>query len=97
MVNFFEDTLPFICRLPKLKTLVIGGLINGYDDLLHDAVSIDLFKLSEIRKKLFGACKLTIYISQPHYLKTKWATKNVYANQNLIEIKRLESISTKDW
>ena len=83
--------LPLIQRLPKLKSFCIQNFESYETDK-----QIDLFELNEERKKLPGACKLTIYVSENVYLSTKMANINLYTKHDLIEIKRIESANMQD-
>ncbi|XP_055305879.1 uncharacterized protein LOC129570339 [Sitodiplosis mosellana] len=94
-VHLFRATtdhlLPFIRRLPRLNSLYIhyfSTAENGYD--------IDLSTLNEARKNVAGTSKVIIYAEKNVYLATKMSPKNLYANQNLIEIKRIESCEMTD-
>lgn len=53
---------------------------------------LDVAALNEERKKLEGARKVTIYVIEDIYLRTKWSTHSI--NLNLVEIRRFESV---DW
>lgn len=86
-----DKVLPFIRRLPNLKVLSINYLKNRE----NSDIMLDLSSLNKERKKLVGACKVTIYVNEVVYLKLKMVTKNLYANYNLIEIKRIESFETR--
>ena len=83
--------LSFIQRLPKLKEIAVHFFIKTNQS------HIDLCALNEERKKLPGACKLCIYVQENIYLETKMTPKNLYANHDLIEIKRMESGNLKDF
>lgn len=79
--------LPFLRLLPKLKEIRLSYNLNepqfeGYN----------LRALNEERKKLSGACKVTIYVCEMYYLETKMAPKNLYTNHDLIELKRSEFV-----
>lgn len=83
-----DQMLPFLRLLPKLKEI----RIHGNKDYLYNKEGYNLRVLNEERKKLSGACKVTIYIYEWYYLKTKMALKNLYTNHDLIEIKRHELV-----
>ncbi|XP_055326435.1 uncharacterized protein LOC129580229 [Sitodiplosis mosellana] len=78
--------LPFIRRLPKLSELSVRHFFaeNGHE--------IDLPTLNGARKQLSKPSKLTIYVEENVYLGTKMATKNLYVDHNLIEVKRVGNI-----
>lgn len=73
---------PIVGRLPKLTSVSV--------DYLFDSNYIDLVALNDERKKMSGACKVTIYVIDQIYLETKMAAKHLYFEHNLTEIKRLE-------
>lgn len=79
-----ENLIPFIRRLPQLKAIGIP----------HFEQNLDLLVLNEERKKLSGACKLTIYVPEHIYFRTM--ETYFYANCNLIEIKRLNLSNMMD-
>lgn len=74
-----DQLLSFTRRLPKLKELSIFNAPFGYN--------LDLAALHKERKKLAGACKLTIYLPKCINLAAKETPKNIYTNHDLIEIK----------
>lgn len=82
---FISDILPFIRFSRELKEIKVKHL-NGIK-------SIDVALLNGERKKLNGAQKLVIYVSEDVYLATKWSTWRI--NRNLIEIQRIESHELK--
>lgn len=84
-----DQLLPFIRRSAKLKELSIKVILFPFDTT---ECQLDLKTLNDERKKLPGACKLIIFVRENVYLKTKEATRNLYSNYELIEIKRIESI-----
>lgn len=84
-VSGIDNIFPFIRQLPKLKELSIHQLKYPFEETV-----IGLSTLNEERKKLAGACKITIFLTEWVYLPTKCAPKNLYTNHDLIEIKRIE-------
>lgn len=83
-----DQMLPFLRLLPKLKDIRIPYIGKSMEDF----EGYNLRALNEERKKLSGACKVTIYVFETYYLKTKMALKNLYTNHDLIEIKRYDLV-----
>lgn len=75
----------FMSHAPKLKQVRVTSLIHGNGEMpnVHDFLT-----LNEERKKLVGACKVTIYIDEEIFLKLKWSSK---LNFGMVELKRLNS------
>lgn len=87
-----NDVLLFMRRSPKLNKMKV---------LLHDVAKFGLkFKfdggilnlslLNKEREKLLNARKVTIYVPEDVYIKTKWAM-NGDTNRSLVEMKRNDS------
>lgn len=83
-----NQMLPFIRWLPRLREIRFWHWFT-----IPETHEIDLSKMNEERKKLVGACKVTLYLEEPLYLKIKMSPKNLYNNYDLIEIKRSDSVS----
>lgn len=84
----FNDILPFIRRSMNLKKIKVlpkgeahfnGGILN-------------LMMLNDERTKLFEAKKVTIYVPDNIFLKTKWTTKNGDIDLKFVEMRRIDSI-----
>lgn len=78
---FASDISPFIRLSRELKEIKVKHLTG--------IKSLDVAALNSERKKLNGAQKLIIYVSEDVYLATKWSTRR--CSRNLIEIQRIES------
>lgn len=79
-VATYEKILPFIQQSTKLCT--IKFMQWPYVD------DFRLVTLNKEREKLSGAHKVTIYILEPGFLKTKWTTQHGDTNLKMIELKR---------
>lgn len=79
-----NQLMQIVRYLPKLKELIA-------DFREINSNPLNLIELNEERKKLAGACKVSIYIAEEYYLRTKKAANNLYNEHNLIEIKRLQA------
>lgn len=84
--HFIDAIIPFVRRSPSLKKLKI--LCAETKD---NNVVLNLKKLNEERAKLPGAQKVTIYVRDYIFLKTKWTTENGDMNLKFIEMKRSDS------
>lgn len=82
----FNNILPFIRRSSKLKEIKIWMCSTG--GYIHDGV-IDLHALNEERQKCRNATKITIYIRENIYLKTKRTIS--MTNLSRIELRRAET------
>lgn len=79
-----DELFMFISRSPKLNKITVSELSRG----IHfngDTLVVDLVALNNERKKLKGADKITIYLSEEIYLTTKRAFNET--NFNLIQLK----------
>lgn len=76
-----DDFVPFIRHSKRLKELFLYGI----EPL--DGEALDLRFFDEERKKLAGACPISIRVREEIYLATKWSTQNL--NLNHIKIERL--------
>lgn len=74
----FKDLLAFICNIVNLRKIKILSY-NG---------DLDLIKLNDERQKLHGAKKVTIFIPEKLFLKTKWNTRNGDTDLSHIQLKR---------
>lgn len=74
----------FIVNLPKLNTITVK-LIDGGN------IGNKVLKWDRERKRLAGACKVTVYVPADVFLAVKWAAHET--NSKLVELKRLESYS----
>lgn len=77
------DILPFIRYSAKVKTIYVGLLLDGTH---YENNVVDLVALNKARKRLHGACKLTIYVEEKVFLATKWAAEPTKCS--LIELNR---------
>lgn len=80
------EILPFFSHAKKLRevrvhTLKDGGVVRGGPLNVH--------VLNAARESLNGARKVTMYVDETVFLKTRWA--NVQANFNYIEIRRMSA------
>lgn len=83
----YDHLLPFISRASQLsKVRVIPA--NGTD---FNGGILKLQTLNIERKKLTAPRKVTIYVPDNIFLKTKWTTCNGDTNLQLIEMKRADS------
>lgn len=80
-----NDTMPFVRRCANVKQIKINHLENG---IYFKNGIIDLSALNTERKKLNGAHKITMYVSEKIYLANKWMSKT---NFDLVELKRNQS------
>lgn len=83
-----DDILPFIHRSPTLNKIKVFAKDAAH---FNDGI-LSLKRLNEDRGKLLGARKVTVFVPDNIFLKTKWATENGNINLNLIELKRVDSI-----
>lgn len=79
-----EDILSFI-RMPKLKKLKLE-----YEGI-KTINTLKLLTLNKEREKLPTARKVTIYVPDFVFLKTKWSVGNGETNLPLIQMKRIDS------
>lgn len=80
-----DDLLPFIRQSVKLKNVTFRECgQKEHEETLHCNISA----LNGERKKLKGACKVTIHVDEDIYLVTKWG--KVGTALDLVEIKRNE-------
>lgn len=77
---------PFVRHSKKLKKIRIDGMIDLDNE--HDDNVLDLFAFNEERKKLMGACPLTLSVKEEVYLPTKWCSKNL--NLSHVKVQRLD-------
>lgn len=82
-----DDVLPFICKAPKVTKIKV----IPKDKTHFNGGILKLLTLNKERAKLLGAIKITIYIPDDAFLRTKWATYNGDTNLKFIEIARLDS------
>lgn len=80
--------LPFIHRSTKLQEIYMKLFMD--DRTYCNEGVINLSALNRERKKCDGASKITIYVDEKFYLKTKEALMRT--SFDLIELKRAESI-----
>lgn len=83
----YNQMIPFICRSTKLNKFKIFPK----DENCFNAGIICLPFLNREREKLDGARKVTVYVPDNVFLKTKWATKNGEINFTSVEMKRADS------
>lgn len=79
-----NDILPFIRRSAKINEIRIDRLED--DSYFKKQTAIDVVALNNERRKLIGACKLTLYVDEEIFLATKWAARKIKCT--LIELKR---------
>lgn len=82
----FQVLLPFFHRSLKLKKVRIHHV---YCDTFCDKGVIDLFSLNAERQKCENPSKVTIYVEENIYLKTKEALMNT--SFECVELKRIQS------
>lgn len=82
----YEEMLPFLQYSPKLNKIKIKfseGIPGG---------ALNLKELNKLRKMVKGrAQKVTIYVDDEIFVKTKWAAENGNLNYDLVELKRIHS------
>ncbi|XP_031633899.1 uncharacterized protein LOC116347457 isoform X2 [Contarinia nasturtii] len=84
-INITVDRIWLVIRSwPKLKEIRIRHLFEGIQYR-----KLDLVALNRERRKLAGAQKITIYLTEDDYLAIKWTTR--FTDLDLIQVKRLES------
>lgn len=83
-----DVVLPFIRRSLKLNKI---KFLSTYRRRRR-TVPLNLAMLNEERAELFGARKITIYVSHNVFLATKWTTRNGDTNLSSIEVRRSSSI-----
>lgn len=83
-----DHILPFIRRTPNLNKIKVFAK----DEDSFNGGILPLLTLNEERKKVVGGRKITIYVPDNIFLKTKWATKSGNIDLKLIEMKRVHSI-----
>lgn len=83
----FDDIMPFIRRLMRLRQIYISQVENGIY-FNEDTKIIDLVGLNRERQQLAGAAKITLYVSDIVYLATKWAVKET--NFDMIRLRRCD-------
>ncbi|XP_055303147.1 uncharacterized protein LOC129568844 isoform X2 [Sitodiplosis mosellana] len=79
-----EDILPFIRRSPELTKLKV---IPRNEAHFNRGV-LKLVTFNKEREKLVGARKVTIYVPDNIFLKTKWTTKHGDTNLKFVEMQR---------
>lgn len=79
---FLNEILPFVLHSPKLKELKVRryyrqfGRNNEFDingKCFFKENILDLMAINNERKKLNGACRVEIYVSEEVFFATKWA------------------------
>ena len=78
-----EDLLPFMRRSAKLRAVEITAFKRKF---------LDIAALNDERKKLQPARKVTIFVEEYVYVKTKWAMAST--SLDLIELRRQTSRNT---
>ncbi|XP_055298555.1 uncharacterized protein LOC129566540 [Sitodiplosis mosellana] len=84
-----EDIVTFVHFAPKIKEIKVRWIQDGTN--FKDGV-IDLPALNKERKRLPGACKVTVYVKENIFLSTKWATAKT--ELSLVRLKRTAAV---DW
>lgn len=79
-----DDFLPFVRHSVNLKNITFRETYDSDPETLHCKISV----LNGERKKLKGACKVTIHVSEDIYLTSKWGKMGT--TLDLVEIKRNE-------
>lgn len=82
-----DGILPFISHSKNLKRIFIEHMLDLDDNDI--CISLDLYAFNEERKKLVGACELTIGVQEDIYLATKWRPESL--NLSHIKIIRFDS------
>lgn len=77
-----------VARIASLKEIVVHFFVRNEGGKCDDA--LDLLALNTQRSTLPFARKITIFLEERVYLRTKWT---MYVEYNMIEIKRLQSHS----
>lgn len=75
-ISSIDQFLPFIRHSKRLRELCI----DHFSFRLGDNRVLDLCFFDEERRKLAGACPISITIDEYIYLPTKWCTKNLRLN-----------------
>ncbi|XP_055307768.1 uncharacterized protein LOC129571917 [Sitodiplosis mosellana] len=86
----FDSVLLIVQHFPKVKLMKVDDIV--VDGMHFKKNVIDLKAINNERRKLNGACKMTIYVKDTIYLATKYATTNTQLS--LIALKRSE---THEW
>lgn len=89
VINEFavDQMFSFIRHSKRLKEFIVDDII----DLDRNKI-LDLFAFNEERKKLVGACQISIGVQEGVYLPTKWCTKN--SNLSHVKIIRFDRLMT---
>lgn len=89
----FDDILPLIFYSMKLRIIKVQHVMDEFFNVselkkieFFNGSTLNLAALDRERKKLYGAKKVIIYVSEHVYLTMKWAIGQT--NFDLIEIKR---------
>lgn len=82
-----DDVMPFIRLAPKVTKIKV----IPKDEASFNGGTLKLLTLNRQREKLFGAQKITIFVPDNIFLKTKWNTEHGDTNLGLIEIRRSDS------
>lgn len=89
-----EDVLAIIRNSVRVKEIKIRTLkekgrfsaqFNGKNFFSQNR--LNLLALNDERRKILGACKIAIYVSEDIYTATKWTTNDI--KHSLIELKRI--------
>lgn len=80
-----QNIAPFICHAPKVREICVRKLYAGAGGDLKNS---DFETLHKERKKLHGACKVTIYVEETVFLKLKWTAR---LKCSLLELRPIES------
>lgn len=86
-----DHLLTCIRMLPNLKKVICEHLERIPTDTI-EGNQIDLPTLNRERKKLAGACKVTIYVDEEVYLETKDIKSYIYSHYDLIEMRRISAL-----
>lgn len=82
-----EDIIAFIRYASKVKEIKVHNLQEGAH--FQNGI-IDLLALNNERKRLAGACKVTIYVEEVTFLSTKFS--KVKTEFSLITLKRVDAV-----
>ncbi|XP_055306488.1 uncharacterized protein LOC129570790 [Sitodiplosis mosellana] len=87
-----DDIQPFIRQSPKLRQIKV----LSKDEAHFNRGILKLLTLNQDREKLAQARKVSIYVPDNIFLRTKWSVNYGDTNLSLIEMKRCDSIEWND-
>ncbi|XP_055307553.1 uncharacterized protein LOC129571735 [Sitodiplosis mosellana] len=87
-----KDIAAFICHTPNVKHIKVNRLNGGF---IFNIRIIELAEVNEGRKKLTGASKIIVYVSDEFFLFMKWS--GLRYSFSLIEFRRVSSHEWKNF